>query len=50
MAAKMKLADIDRCFELLSTRQPDPKTELHFTNPYTLLGGGCVIGAATDVG
>ena len=37
MAAKMKIADIDRCFELLSQRQPDPQTELRFTDPYTLL-------------
>ena len=50
MAAKMKLADIDRCFELLSTRQPDPKTELHFTNPYTLLVAVVLSAQATDVG
>jgi hypothetical protein len=35
MPAKMKLADIDRCFERLSQRQPDPQTELDFTDAYT---------------
>ena len=37
MATKMKLADVERCFDLLSQRQPEPQTELHFTDPYTLL-------------
>ena len=37
MPAKMKLADIDRCFERLSQRQPDPQIELDFTDAYTLL-------------
>ncbi len=50
MAAKMKLADIDRCFERLSTRQPDPQTELHFTDPYTLLVAVVLSAQATDVG
>jgi len=50
MAAKMKLADIDRCFELLSQRQPDPQTELHFTDPYTLLVAVVLSAQATDVG
>ena len=50
MAAKMKLADIDRCFELLSQRQADPQTELHFTDPYTLLVAVVLSAQATDVG
>ena len=50
MAAKMKLADIDRCFDLLSQRQPDPQTELHFTDPYTLLVAVVLSAQATDVG
>ena len=50
MAAKMKLADIDRCFDLLSQRQPVPQTELHFTNPYTLLVAVVLSAQATDVG
>lgn len=50
MVAKMKLADIDRCFELLSQRQSDPQTELHFTDPYTLLVAVVLSAQATDVG
>ena len=50
MAAKMKLADIDRCFERLSRRQPDPQTELHFIDPYTLLVAVVLSAQATDVG
>ena len=50
MAAKMKLADIDRCFELLSQRQSDPQTELQFTDPYTLLVAVVLSAQATDVG
>ena len=50
MAAKMKLANIDTCFELLSKRQPDPQTELHFTDPYTLLVAVVLSAQATDVG
>ena len=50
MAAKMKLADIDRCFDLLSQRQPYPQTELHFTDPYTLLVAVVLSAQATDVG
>ena len=37
MARKMKLADIDEVFARLSKVNPDPKTELEFTNPYTLV-------------
>jgi len=50
MPAKMKLADIDRCFALLSQRQLDPQTELHFTDPYTLLVAVVLSAQATDVG
>ncbi len=50
MTAKMKIADIDRCFDLLSQRQPDPQTELQFTNPYTLLVAVVLSAQATDVG
>ena len=50
MAVKMKLADIDRCFELLSQNQADPKTELHFTDPYTLLVAVVLSAQATDAG
>ena len=50
MAVKMKLADVDRCFELLSQRQPEPQTELHYTDPYTLLVAVVLSAQATDVG
>jgi endonuclease-3 len=50
MAAKMKLADIDVCFERLSQRQPDPQTELDFTNPFTLLVAVVLSAQATDIG
>ena len=50
MAAKMKIANIDRCFDLLSQCQPDPQTELHFTDPYTLLVAVVLSAQATDVG
>ena len=50
MPAKMKLADIDLCFALLSQRQPDPQTELNYTDPYTLLVAVVLSAQATDVG
>ena len=50
MAAKMKIADIDRCFDLLSQRQPDPQTELRFTDPFTLLVAVVLSAQATDIG
>ena len=50
MAVKMKLAAIDTVFERLSQVMPDPKTELAFTNPYTLLVAVALSAQATDVG
>ena len=50
MPAKMKLDAIDACFERLSQRQPDPQTELEFTNPFTLLVAVVLSAQATDVG
>ena len=50
MAVKMKLAHIDTAFERLSQVMPDPKTELEFTNPYTLLVAVALSAQATDVG
>ena len=47
---KMKLADIDTCFERLAKRLPDPKTELSYTSPYTLLVAVVLSAQATDVG
>ena len=50
MARKMKLADIDEVFSRLSKVNPDPKTELEFTNPYTLVVAVALSAQATDVG
>ena len=50
MARKMKLADIDEVFARLSKVNPDPRTELEFTNPYTLLVAVALSAQATDVG
>ena len=50
MPKKMKLEEVNACFERLSQRQPDPQTELNFTNPFTLLVAVVLSAQATDVG
>ncbi len=50
MARKMKLDAVDACFVRLSQRRPEPKTELDFTCPYTLLVAVVLSAQATDVG
>ena len=50
MPRKMRLSDIDEVFRLLSQTNPDPQTELNFTNPYTLLVAVVLSAQATDVG
>ena len=50
MPPKMRLSDIDEVFRLLSQTNPDPQTELTFTNPYTLLVAVVLSAQATDVG
>ena len=50
MPRKMTLDTIHRCFARLSQRQPDPKTELDFSSPYTLLVAVVLSAQATDVG
>ena len=47
---KIKLADIDTLFARLSADNPDPRTELTFKNPYTLLVAVVLSAQATDVG
>ncbi len=47
---KMKLADIETCFERLAERLPDPKTELTYSSPYTLLVAVVLSAQSTDVG
>ncbi len=50
MPVKMKLDVVKTCFERLSLRQPNPQTELDFTNPFTLLVAVVLSAQATDVG
>ena len=50
MPRKMTLDAIHRCFARLSQRQPDPKTELDFSSPYTLLVAVVLSAQATDGG
>ncbi|NBQ83932.1 MAG: endonuclease III [Alphaproteobacteria bacterium] len=45
----MKQTDIDAAFEKLATIMPEPKTELNFVNPYTLLVAVALSAQATDV-
>ncbi|MFV3075084.1 endonuclease III [Niveispirillum fermenti] len=46
----MKRAAIDEFFRRLSERDPEPKTELEYSNPYTLLVAVVLSAQATDVG
>ena len=47
---KMKLADIESCFERMAKVLPEPKTELDYRDPYTLLVAVVLSAQATDVG
>jgi endonuclease-3 len=46
----MKKADIEEFFRRLEERDPDPKGELDYINPYTLLVAVVLSAQATDVG
>jgi len=46
----MKKADIAEFFRRLQERDPEPKGELDYTNPYTLLVAVALSAQATDVG
>ena len=46
---KMTAANIEKVFEILSKVMPEPKTELNFDNPYTLLVAVALSAQATDV-
>ena len=50
MPRPMKLADVDRFFARLSERNPEPKGELDYRNPFTLLVAVLLSAQATDVG
>ena len=47
---KMKLAHVEECFARLATFLPEPKTELSYRDPYTLLVAVVLSAQATDVG
>ncbi|MEC8131132.1 MAG: endonuclease III [Pseudomonadota bacterium] len=47
---KMKLADIETCFERMAKVLPEPKTELDYRDPYTLLVAVVLSAQATDAG
>lgn len=46
----VKRAQIDEFFRRLSERNPEPQTELEYSNPYTLLVAVVLSAQATDVG
>lgn len=46
----LKRAQIDEFFRRLSERNPEPQTELEYSNPYTLLVAVVLSAQATDVG
>ncbi|MEA1649586.1 endonuclease III [Nitrospirillum sp. BR 11164] len=46
----MKRANIEEFFRRLAERDPEPKTELEYVNPYTLLVAVVLSAQATDVG
>jgi endonuclease-3 len=45
----MKKASIERLFAALAEQRPDPRTELTYTNPFTLLVAVSLSAQATDV-
>ena len=46
----MKKEDVDRFYACLAEATPEPKGELHYVNPYTLLVAVVLSAQATDVG
>jgi endonuclease-3 len=46
----MRKADIEEFFRRLEAQNPDPRGELHYKNPYTLLVAVVLSAQATDVG
>ena len=50
MPRKVRLSDMETVFDILAARQPEPRTELHFKNPFTLLVAVVLSAQATDVG
>ena len=50
MAKRMTNAAVDAFFQRLSERDPEPKGELNYVNPYTLLVAVVLSAQATDIG
>lgn len=46
----MKKADVEEFYRRLSAEKPEPRTELNYVNPYTLLVAVTLSAQATDVG
>ena len=49
MSRKMRLGDMEIVFDILSSQTPEPRTELQFRNPFTLLVAVVLSAQATDV-
>ena len=47
---KLKQGEIEAIFAQLSSDRPNPKTELNYTNPFTLLAAVALSAQSTDVG
>ncbi len=50
MVKRMTNAAVDSFFQRLSDREPEPKGELNYVNPYTLLVAVVLSAQATDIG
>jgi endonuclease III len=48
--SKLTRAEIARLYETLAEERPDPRTELDYTDPYTLVVAVALSAQATDVG
>jgi len=50
MKSKLKPAEVETLYRRLADRIPEPRTELNYVNPYTLLVAVVLSAQATDVG
>jgi len=49
-ARRLSAADVEEVFRRFAARDPEPKGELHYTNPFTLLVAVVLSAQATDAG
>ncbi|MGQ3029435.1 MAG: endonuclease III [Ferrovibrionaceae bacterium] len=49
-ASKLSKAEIETLFSRLASRNPEPRTELDYRNPYTLVVAVALSAQATDIG